>query len=229
LQRIDTLQREIIANVSHELRSPLSLISGYAEMVRDITWKDEAQKTENLNLILREAGRLSVMVDDIMDYSQLQAGYTTLHKVSNNLYEIVSSEVEYSKTVAASYNITIELSAFDDYISMNFDGLKINQVLRNLLNNAINHTTNGSAITVDITRQKKGVVVSVSNPGEPISREERSLIWERYHRIQHQAGRHEGTGIGLAIVSTILKAHGFTYGVVSADGVNTFWFSMPAG
>lgn len=226
LKRVDTLQKEIIANVSHELRSPLSLITGYAEMVRDITWKDEILKNENLNLILREANRLSLMVDDIMDYSQLQAGYSTLHKAPANLYEIIVSEVEYCKGAVVSYNIQIDLSSFSEYISVNIDSLKMSQVLRNLLNNAINHTENGHIITITVTQKGSIVKVSVSNPGDPIPKEEQSQIWERYRRVQHQAGRREGTGIGLAIVSTILKSHGIPFGVVSENGINTFWFSI---
>jgi signal transduction histidine kinase len=230
LQKVDTLQKEIIANVSHELRAPLSLITGYTEMVRDITWKDETQKTENLNLILREANRLSLMVDDIMDYSQFHAGCTALHKTPTNLYEIITSEIDYSTKAAASYNIDIALSSFDGRatlpITVNIDGLKMSQVLRNLLNNAINHTEDGGTIGIHISKNESTIKVSVTNHGDPIPREERAAIWERYHKVQHQAGRREGTGIGLAIVSTILKAHGFKYGVVSENGLNTFWFSI---
>jgi signal transduction histidine kinase len=226
LQKVDNLQKEIIANVSHELRSPLSLIIGFTEMVRDITWKDEQAKDENLNLILREANRLSLMVDDIMDYSQLQSGCTSLHKTPVNLYEIVMAEVDYSKKTVGAYNMHIELSSFSEYITVNVDGLKMSQVLRNLLNNAINHTEDNNDIMVAITKKENTVKVSVSNPGEPIPKEELASIWERYRRVQHQAGRREGTGIGLAIVSTILKAHNIRFGVEFYEGLNAFWFIM---
>ena len=92
LQRVDVLRKEVIANVSHELRSPLALIGGYAEMVRDITWKDEVQRNENLNLIISESRRMSEMVSDIMDYSQFQSGYLHLNKGSYDLREIVENE-----------------------------------------------------------------------------------------------------------------------------------------
>lgn len=93
LQRLDVLRKEVIANVSHELRSPLALIGGYAEMVRDITWKQEEQRTEDLNLIIREANRMSRMVSDILDYSQLQAGYCQLKKERLNLCELLESAI----------------------------------------------------------------------------------------------------------------------------------------
>jgi signal transduction histidine kinase len=100
----------------------------------------------------------------------------------------------------------------------------MSQVLRNLLNNAINHTEDNNDIMVAITKKENTVKVSVSNPGEAIPKEELSSIWERYRRVQHQAGRREGTGIGLAIVSTILKAHNIRFGVEFNEGLNTFWF-----
>lgn len=93
LQRLDVLRKEVIANVSHELRSPLALIGGYAEMVRDITWKQEEQRTEDLNLIIREANRMSRMVSDILDYSQLQAGYCQLKKERLNLCKLLESAI----------------------------------------------------------------------------------------------------------------------------------------
>ena len=107
------------------------------------------------------------------------------------------------------------------------DALKISQVVRNLLNNAINHTQDGGVITVTVEDTPQGYLVSIINPGEPIPEEERALIWERYHRSQHQGGRRQGTGIGLSIVKTILDAHAMTYGVDCADGLTRFWFCYP--
>jgi signal transduction histidine kinase len=100
-------------------------------------------------------------------------------------------------------------------------------VLRNLLNNAINHTKDGGTIRVTITRDHDGSRVSVVNPGPTIPEEAIELIWERYQRVQHQGGRREGSGIGLSIVSKVLSVLGFDFGVNSADGVNAFWFSVP--
>lgn len=103
------------------------------------------------------------------------------------------------------------------------DVLKISQVLRNLLNNAINHTTDGQTIYIAITNEN-GLKVSVNNPGAPIPEEKKTQIWERYYSIQHHGTRRQGTGIGLSIVSTILEAHGYSYGVDYQNGFNCFWF-----
>lgn len=224
LRRVDDLRKEVIANVSHELRSPLALIGGYAEMVRDIHWKDEEKRNEDLDLIIRESRRMSEMVNDILDYSQLQTGYLQLKKEWYNLYEIVESEVLFCEPSAREYGIQIRMEASEKEIPVYVDALKISQVVRNLLYNALNHTENKGEIIVSLQKEQDGCLVEVKNPGNPIPEEDRELIWERYQRSQHQAGRREGTGLGLSIVSTILKAHKMTYGVGYEDQMTVFWF-----
>jgi signal transduction histidine kinase len=226
LRRVDVLRKEVIANVSHELRSPLALINGYAEMARDIYRKDDSKRNEELNRIIKEVRRMSEMVSDIMDCSQLQAGYMKLSKDRYNLCEIVESEIEYCESGASEHGIKIRLDAQAE-IPVLADALKISQVMRNLLYNAINHTKDGGTIVVAVAESGANCKVSVINPGEPIPEEERESIWERYQRSQHQGGRRQGTGIGLSIVSTILKAHDMRYGVDCMDGETIFWFACP--
>ena len=228
LQRVDVLRKEVIANVSHELRSPLALIGGYAEMVRDITWKDDQQRNENLDLIIREANRMSEMVSDILDYSQLQSGYLQLNRRDYDLREIVEEETGRCEKIARENSLSLRLEQPEEECPVQVDALKISQVLRNLIYNAINHTRDGETITVRTRQEADGFRVSVLNPGEPIPEEDRELIWERYQRSQHQAGRRQGTGIGLSIVKTILDAHGMTYGVNCRDGLTCFWFFYPS-
>lgn len=227
LQRVDILRKEVIANISHELRSPLALISGYAEMVRDINWRDDQKREDDLNLIIHEARRMSEMVSDILDYSQFQSGYIKLKKDSYNLCDIVEAEVTHCAPTAAENGLAIELAGASQEIPIFADALKLSQVIRNLLYNAINHTEGGTTITVTVTREKELCRVSVANPGTPIPKEEQELIWERYQRSQHQGGRSQGTGLGLSIVSTILKAQGMSYGVGCLNGLTVFWFSAP--
>ncbi len=235
LQRLDVLRREVIANVSHELRSPLALITGYAEMVRDITWKDEEMRNENLNLIISESNRMSEMVNDILDYSQFSAGYSKLKKDWYDLRDIVNAELTRCHQAAAEHGITLTLQIADapvpdansqvaDQMQFQVDDLKMSQVMRNLLNNAINHTPENQQIFIRLTPKENNCLVEVANPGDPIPEEDREIIWERYQRSQHQSGRRLGTGIGLSIVSTILKAHDMPYGVDYKDGYNSFWF-----
>ena len=224
LKRVDVLRKEVIANVSHELRSPLSVISGYAEMVRDIDWKDDERRQEDLNLIISESQRMSEMVNDILDYSQLQSGYIRLNVVECNLCELVETETFHCAAKASDHRILLDFGSELPEFYLSADPLKLSRVLRNLLYNAINHTPEGETITIRLARTEGGCRLSVSNPGDPIPEEDRKIIWERYQRSQHSSGRNLGTGIGLSIVSTILAAHGMTYGVDCGDGQTVFWF-----
>lgn len=190
-------------------------------MVRDITWKQDEQRTEDLNLIIRETNRMSRMVSDILDYSQLQAGYCQLKKESLNLCELLESEITWYRPLAQEHHITLELECMQEELLTEADASKMNQVIRNLLNNAVNHTADGGCIRITADSSR----VSIANPGPPIPEEDRALIWERYQRSQHQSGRRLGTGIGLSIVRTILEAHHMAYGVDCRDGWNIFWFS----
>ena len=229
LQRVDVLRKEVIANVSHELRSPLALIGGYAEMVRDITWRDDTQREENLNLIISEANRMSAMVSDILDYSQLRSGCLQLNRGTYDLCEIVENEVRRCAQSARENHVALSLDGPGEALNVRVDALKISQVVRNLLNNAINHTRDGETITVSVGRDRQGCLVRVVNPGAPIPEEGHTVIWERYQRSQHQAGQRQGTGIGLSIVKTILDAHGMTCGVDCRDGLTCFWFRYIEG
>ena len=225
--RVDVLRKEVIANVSPELRSPLSVISGYAELVRDIHWKDEAARNEDLDLIIEESNRMSEMVNDILDYSQLQSGYIRLRPEFFDFTGLAESETSHCAAAAATYGIRVRFDAPKESVFIYADPLKLSQVLRNLLYNAINHTPEGDTITVSLeTKANHTVRLSVTNPGTPISEEDKKIIWERYQRSQHQSGRRMGTGIGLSIVSTILNAHGMKYGVDSDEKETVFWFEV---
>ncbi len=162
--------------MSHELRSPLALIGGYAEMVRDITWRDAVKRDDGLNLIISEAKRMSEMVNDILDYSQLQTVYLPLKIEVYNLYEVVASEMLNCEKCARDNNTKLCLESAEKEIPVHIDALKISQVIRNLLYNAINHSQDDKTVTVKIEPVKTGVRVSVINHGESIPEEERERI-----------------------------------------------------
>jgi signal transduction histidine kinase len=226
LQRVDVLRKEVIANVSHELRAPLSLIAGYAEMVRDVSWNNDEIRNENLNLIISEARRMNDMVGDILDFSQLQSGYVQINKAEYNLYEIIESEARVYDRAAKDFDIRIVFESESKEIPVCVDALKLSRVMRNLLNNAVNHTEDDETIIVSVHENGSKLKVAVSNPGKPIPEEKLKMIWERYYSSQHQGSRKQGTGLGLSIVSAILDAHGFAYGVECKNGFNSFWFEI---
>ncbi len=227
LKKVEVLRKELIANVSHELKSPLSLIRGYAELVREISWKNEKDRNDNLNLIIDESQRMSVMVNDILDYSLIQSGYLTLKTEILQLDYIINDAALEAQKQGEKFSLEVVINNQTPSVSVCVDNIKIHQVFRNLLNNAINHSIDGEKIKINSFFVNGDIRIQICNKGDPISEEDRFLIWERYHRAQHQGGRKQGTGLGLSIVKTICDAHNMTYGVDYIDGNNVFWFQIP--
>lgn len=236
LQVNDRLQKELIANVSHELKSPLAVIQGYAETVRDVTWPDAQKREDQLNMIADEAARLTHIVQDILAYSRLQSGADRIKPVWFTLEPVLAQLLRRYENEAARRHLHIQLqlpAGQTESLQILFDRERMDQVLNNFLNNAINHALAETTIIIrldnPIEQQPNRHLcrLAIINQGEQISEEEMQKIWERYYRVERiNEGRPVGTGLGLAIVKSILDQHGQTYGVVSRGGQNEFWFSV---
>lgn len=223
LGRTENLRQELIANVSHELRSPLTVIQGYAETVRDVTWPNEIKRTEQLNVIVEESSRLSRVVKDILDYSRLQAGVEQLNLESFPICPVFDHLQKQYAMEASRHNVTLQLSCPDQNIV--FDRDRFDQVMHNLLNNAVNHARADSIIEISAAAQNGISRIEIKNQGPSITPEALSRIWERYYRAdQIDTGKPLGTGLGLAIVKTIFEKHGIRYGVISENEQTVFWF-----
>ena len=223
LGKAEELRRELIANVSHELRAPLTIIRGYAETVRDVTWPNEEKRTGQLNAIVEESARLGSLVSDILDYSKLQSGTESLHPVAFSGYEALQELVSRFELAALQRGIALELDCPECDIL--FDRGQFVQVVSNLLDNAVRHAREGSRVLVRGEAAGKIMRISVENQGDPIPPEELPKIWDRYHRApkRGEAGG-LGTGLGLAIVKSILERHGVGYGAQSDEQRTVFWF-----
>lgn len=225
LKKTEDLQHEIIANVSHDLRTPLTMITAYSEVMRDIPGENSP---ENVQVIIDEAKRLTNLVNDMLDISKLQAGVTTLDAREYNLTAGIKSVIDrYAKLVEQDgYKVTFMYKEED--IMVKADEFKIYQVLYNLVNNAINYT--GSDKTVTIKQIVNGGIVriEVADTGDGIAEEELVNVWERYYKVDKKHKRAVmGTGLGLSIVKNILKLHDAKYGVWSRVGEgSTFWFEL---
>ena len=223
LRNTENLRKELIANVSHELRAPLAVIQGYAETVRDVTWPVEEKRNQQLSIIAEEATRLSRVVKDILDYSKLQAGVEHLKLTNLAICPILDNIRQRLEIEAANKKVQIRLDCPDPVIR--FDPDKFEQVMNNLLNNAISHADPGTTITITAKPGKSGSRIEVTNIGETIPAAEQSQIWDRYYRAE-KVGESQrlGTGLGLAIVKSICEYHQVAYGVVSENRQTTFWF-----
>ncbi len=226
LAATEKLQRELIANISHDLRTPLTMITGYGEVMRDLPGENTP---ENIQIIIDEATRLSSLVNDLLDLSKLQSGTVQPQKTRYCLTDSISDIFErYSKLrEQEGYTITFESN---ENVWVFADELKISQVIYNLVNNAVNHA--GEDKTVIVTQSVKGkkVKIEVTDHGEGIEPDKLQYIWDRYYKVDKEHKRGViGTGLGLSIVKSILDAHGAHYGVRSTLGKGSvFWFELDA-
>ena len=226
LSQNDTLQKELIANISHDLRTPLTMIVGYSEVMRDIP---DENTPENVQVIIDETKRLSDLVNDLLDLSKLQAGTRKPKPEVFSLSDTVRSVMSrYSKlTERDGYHIEMDI---DQDVDVCADRTMLLQVIYNLINNAINYTGDDKLVRVTqrTLRDSGKVRISVTDSGEGIAPDQIPLIWDRYYKVDKVHRRAMiGTGLGLSIVKQILEAHQATYGVESKQGQgSTFWFEL---
>lgn len=226
LAKTDELRRDLMANVSHDLKTPLTMIKAYAEMVRDLTYKNKEKREANLNTIIDEVDRLNNLVNDILSLSIMESKMLVLNKEEFNLtaliktiikrYEIFTTTLEYKFILDAKLEVIV-----------NADRKKIEQVIYNLINNAINYTGDDKTVYIRIY-EKNGTMVEITDTGKGIDDKEKDLIWDKYYRSKKNHKRNTvGTGLGLAIVKQILELHQFEYGVSSTKNKGTtFYFKI---
>lgn len=221
----DNLQKELIANISHDLRTPLTMISGYGEVMRDIPGENTP---ENVQVIIDEATRLSELVNDLLDISKLQAGAGRLEISTFNLTETVRATMQRYLKLTERDGMKLEFY-FDCDVFVSADRKMILQVLYNLINNAISYTGPDRLVKLDQRMSGGFVRISVIDSGEGIPPDQLPLIWERYYKLDKVHRRASvGTGIGLSIVKGVLELHGAKYGVDSIPGSgSTFYFELP--
>ena len=230
LSKTERLRRELLSNVSHDLKTPLTMIKAYAEMVRDLTYKDKKKREDNLNVIIEESDRLNLLVNDILDLSKYQSNTITLEKENFDLNLLI-------KEIINRYDIYKEKEGYKISYKeqkkkiVNADKKRIEQVIYNLLNNAINYAGEKKKIKLELIDKDNFVELKITNDGEGIKEEDIPLIWDKYYKIDKTYSRTQvGTGIGLSIVKNILELHGSNYGVDSKVGeYTTFYFNLPKG
>ena len=222
LSKVEALRRELIANVSHDLRTPLTMISGYAEVMRDLPGENTP---ENVQVIIDESNRLTGLVNDMLDLSKLQAGAQSISPEVYSLTEEIRAVLSrYDKLADYTFRFWCDREVY-----VYADRLKLSQVLYNLVNNAINYTGADKIVYLRQLTRGDSVRVEITDTGEGIPADKLPYIWERYYKVDKAHRRAQvGTGLGLSIVKNILDMHGGRYGVQSEEGVgSTFWFELP--
>lgn len=227
LSKINETRRDLMANVSHDLKTPLTMIKAYAETARDLNKNNEKKREDNLNIIIEEAERLNILVNDILELSKNETNMKTLIKEKFDLTELIETIIhrfDYLKE-QENYNFIFKVKK---PVMINADKNKIEQVIYNLIINAINYTGKDKKVIINIEESKKHVRVSVKDTGKGISESEIEMIWDKYYKNEkHHTRNKVGTGLGLSIVKSILINHGFSYGVESKKGKGTkFYFDV---
>lgn len=225
IQKADKAKRDLISNVSHDLRTPLTMIGGYGEMMIDLP---EEKTDENIQVIVDETKRLNALVNDLLDMSRLQDGRIVLHKEVFDISALLKTQLQKYDVYRMQEGYTIE-SELLDAIYVNADKKRIEQVINNFLNNAVNYGGEAKHIIVREIKNQNVVRIEVQDFGEGIDPKDLDNIWDRYYKVDKEHVRvANGSGIGLNIVKQLLELHGVPYGVNSSKGKgSTFYFEMP--
>ena len=228
LSKVDELRKDLIANVSHDIKTPLTMIKAYAEMIIDISGDVKEKREEHLNVIIKEVDYLDVLIKDMQELSKMQAGYIVINRMNVDLVSIVKDTVLLFDALLDSRHIKVVLEGVDSCITY-VDGIKIQQVIYNFLSNAIKHSNDNSNIIINIIQNEDITRLEVKDFGSGIPSEDLAYVWDRYYKIDKQFKRNidKSTGLGLAIVKAILEAHNAKYGVKSKiNSGSLFYFEL---
>ncbi len=226
LFKTESLKRDLMANVSHDLKTPLTMIKAYAEMVRDITYNNKEKREENLNTIIDETDRLTLLVNDILDLSATQSGNTTLNIEEIDLIELINQVIKRFNILTTKENYHFIFN-HPDKVIIKADNKRLYQVIYNLVNNAINYTGDDKKIYINIIEEKHKYKIEIKDTGKGIKKEDIKHIWDKYYHSDKKHKRNNyGTGLGLSIVKNILQTHNFKYGVTSSNKGSTFYFEI---
>lgn len=227
LEKTYLLQKDLIANVSHDLRTPLTMVKSYAEMIRDLSGDNPLKRNAHIKVIIDEADRLNLLVDDMLTLSKMQSGVVSIEKSNFDLVEAVQGLID-------SYALFVENEGYQlifdspSSIIINADKAKILQVFSNLLNNAVKYCGDDKQVIITLTENTDHIHCQVLDHGMGIPEDEVDNIWNRYYKASTNHVRSTtGSGLGLSIVKEILNQHASKYGVESHVGEGSlFWFEL---
>ena len=230
LSKSDKLQKDLVANVSHDLKTPLTMVKSYAEMIRDISGDNPEKRDRHLQVIINEADRLNLLVNDLTALSKMQAGVDALN--CDN-FDIKTA----AQRVLDSFSLHVEQNNFN--LSVESEGStivyadkkKINQVFANLVGNAIRYSSDDKYVCIRLKEMPDCVRCEVIDHGQGICKEDLESIWDRYYQSSKNHSRTtSGSGLGLSIVKQVFVLHEARYGVESEEGSgSTFWFELSKG
>ena len=226
VSKVTDLRRDLIANVSHDLRTPLTLIKSYAEMIRDLSGDNPEKRNAHIQVIIDESDRLTALVNSLLEISKIESGNIKLEISEFSIHEKMDNIMQRYRVLVERDGYDITFVPDDDVICRG-DSAKIDQVIYNLINNAVNYCGEGKKIVIRQINKPGAVRIEVTDDGQGIAKDKLPKIFDRYYRDERNKRDKIGTGLGLSIVQGILKKHQFPFGVVSEEGKgSTFWFEF---
>jgi len=224
-RRIDEMRKEFVINVSHELKTPIALVQGYAEGLKINVNSSEDDKNYYCDIIIDEASRMNRLVMQLLDLSRIEIGNVKPDMAEIDLESIAKEVVFKTKLLSDAKNLTVDFSGMHGVALGDFD--MIGQVFTNYLTNAIRHSPNYGKIVISSETVSGKVRVSVFNQGDSIPEEDIPKLWEKFYKVDKARTRTDGgTGIGLSIVKAIMEAHGGFCGVCNREGMVEFYFEL---
>jgi signal transduction histidine kinase len=223
--KIDQMRKEFVANASHELKTPLSLIMGYGEALK-LSDLDEKTKSEYVDIILDETNKMNNLVKELLNISQIESGTKDFKFSQFTIRSLIEDTTKLFSLVFKEKNISVNLEIVDEIVNSDYEQMQ--SVLSNYISNAINHIDGERAITISAVKtQYGGVRINVKNTGEAIPKTEINNIWDSFYKIDKARTRaYGGQGLGLSIVKTILETLGYDYGVHNVDDGVEFYFTI---
>ena len=224
LKEQSQLQIDFVNNASHELKTPIALIQGYAEGLNEGMCEDKDSRKYYTDVIIDEANRMNSMVKQLLSLSVLESGSMELQKETFDIYEMVAALAESTKILAADKNVEFKLEGSSG-ILINADEFKLEEVVTNYISNAIKHVSDNGRIEIRLIPDEDRIKLEVYNTGSAIPKEDIEHIWDKFYKVDKAHSRdYGGTGIGLSIVKAILEIHDMPYGVENVDDGVMFWF-----
>ena len=229
LAKTDELRQDLMANVSHDLKTPLTMIKAYAEMSRDLHANDKNKQKEDMDIIISEVDRLTILVNDILELSSMQSNINELNKEEFDLIHLTEEILHRYKVLQETENYVFEFNHDDKEIIIYADKKKLEQVIYNLVNNAINYTGEDNRVIINIVNNKDDILIEIKDTGKGIKEEDLPYIWDKYYKNKKKHKRNlVGTGLGLSIVKNALVLHHYEYGVTSEKNKGScFYFKIP--
>jgi two-component system sensor histidine kinase VanS len=222
----DKMRRELLSNVSHELKTPVFLIQGYAEGLKTNIAEDESRKSFYCDVIMEEAEKMDILIRDILDLSRIEARIFPVEKTSFDLSLLVATVLSKYEQLFIENGIEL-ITEIEENIQAFADTIRVEQIIANYINNAINHVDENKIIKIILKDKGNMSRLSVYNSGTPIPEEDIHKIWTSFYKVDkartREADDNRGTGLGLSIVRAIQDAHGYPYGVINLSNGVLFW------